>query len=286
MSTILTSPYTIPAALIRGEEVTGPGRWQPVNEKQRAWLPTLDLARPKALTLEEIKAILSGDAEVINQFFQENGSTIHLDPLAPNEFGVGIVLRWLVNWLHQGEVTELVGQNDQTYPAVFMNSKELTNHYAPGIVRERAIQIPTRDGRDRVFLFKPHRNPADEFELLELARRFLDEQIEMGGALTVFPMINAKVKGPLEWLLKMFKLTSNGHRFSIARGMRESLFQMDHVGASAVEYVAVVTTFESTGGPYEMVIDEPFVVVVQREGLELPLFVAFLDYDSWKRPER
>lgn len=290
MSTILTSPYTIPAALVTGETgVLGVGtEWspQPGNHTQEVFLQLYRRAKDMALTLPEIEAILSWNADDINRFLREHGFSIELEPLDDDTFGVGVVFKWLSDWLIQGEDRNIRGLDGRTYPGVFM--REDLRMYAHQASSYPAVAIPAANG-DIVFLTAMDSAPEDEFELIEAALRFRDTRFYRGQPELHFPMIDALLKGPIEWLLGLRATLPSGQKAFISQALRQSFFKLDPYGAEAGEAVALAVTLEAmVFQDQTVVIDRPFMAVVERpqSGLELPIFAAYLDIDSWSRPER
>lgn len=293
MKTILTSPYTIPAALITGERgVLGAGTvWYPQagNHAQEVFLQLFELARHGALTLPEIETILSWEADDINRFLRERGFSIELEDLDPDTFGVGVVFKWLADWVISGEDRDIRGADGNIYPGVYMTQDLMM--YAHQASSSPAVAITAANG-DVVYLTTMDSSPKDEFELIEAALTLRDTRFYRGQPELHFPMIDAKLRGPIEWLLELRAKLPSGRGAFVSQAQRQSVFKLDPFGAEASEGVAVATTLEGFGifepNPI-VVIDRPFMAVVERPqaNLELPIFVAYLTpEDSWSRPER
>lgn len=66
---------------------------------------------------------------------------------------------------------------------------------------------------------------------------------------------------------------------------QKTVFKLNHEGAYASQAVSHRTLL--IGGrrlEYTYRIDQPFVVWVQRKGIEMPLFAAKVGYADWKDP--
>ena len=81
---LVTSPYTIPAAFVATEHVVHPNglwvvgperRWNPVNEQQRRYLEIFKIARTEVGSIPEIEAKGSFVAEVLNAFLRLHTQT-------------------------------------------------------------------------------------------------------------------------------------------------------------------------------------------------------------------
>lgn len=281
--TILGSPYTIPGALKKGEEILGVNRiWEAQNAQQSKLLPFLTLGG-KALSLKEIEAILSWDEKLINKFLRDRGFSIELEPLDDNEFGIGIVFKWMSKWLIKGESRQIIGADGIRYPGAHMANSKLVM-YSHAASSNPAVAIPAKNG-DRVYLSMLNQHPRDEFDVIEAAQLLLASQQWEGKPDLHFPMVDARTNGPIEWLLGMRTTTTAGQGAFISQAQRQSIFQLDPDGARAEDAAAVGIELESLSSePTPVVIDQPFLAAIVRNGLALPLFTAYLTQESWKNP--
>src|SRR5690349_8611212 len=88
---LVSSPYTIPAAFVATEHVVHPNglwvvgperRWNPVNEQQRQYLEIFEIARKEVAAIPEIEAKGSFVAEVLNEFLRVHGFSMEFAMIA------------------------------------------------------------------------------------------------------------------------------------------------------------------------------------------------------------
>src|SRR5262249_31380424 len=126
---LVTSPYTIPAAFVATEHVVHPNgmwvvgsdrRWNPINEQQRRYLEIFEIARKEVTVIPEIEAKGSFVAEALNAFLRVHDFSKELEPFAPDEFGVAAVFQGVLAWLETGKAHTIVRFDGKTYPGVLM----------------------------------------------------------------------------------------------------------------------------------------------------------------------
>ena len=126
---LVTSPYTIPAALVATEQVVHPNglwvvgperRWNSANEQQRQYLEIFEIARTEVGSIPEIEAKGSFVAEVLNAFLRAHGFSLALEPFAPDEFGVAAVFQVVLAWLETGKAHTIVRSDGKTYAGVLL----------------------------------------------------------------------------------------------------------------------------------------------------------------------
>src|SRR5207302_1810865 len=114
---LVTSPYTIPAAFVATEHVVHPNglwvvgperRWNPVNEQQRRYLEIFEIARKEVSAIPEIEAKGSFVAEVLNEFLRVHGFAMELEPFAPDEFAMIATARQLMATRQQARTTQVL----------------------------------------------------------------------------------------------------------------------------------------------------------------------------------
>jgi hypothetical protein len=60
------------------------------------------------------------------------------------------------------------------------------------------------------------------------------------------------------------------------------LFKLDKTGAKAEAAVALGVTRGISLHNISLVFDQPFIAWIEKPGIDLPVFVSWCDYDSWK----
>ena len=212
---LVTSPYTIPAAFVATEQVVHPNglwvvgpdrRWNSVNEQQRQYLEIFEIARTEVAAVPEIEAKGSFVAEVLNAFLCAHGFSLALEPFAPDEFGVAAVFEVVLAWLETGKAQNIVRSDGKTYPGVLME------HDMPAFTvqghENPVISLPTQTA-DIVYLTMIEK-PADEFAMIATARRLMATRQQARMTQVLLPMVGLDVKVALEWLKGMWTLPQSG----------------------------------------------------------------------------
>jgi hypothetical protein len=286
---LVTSPYTIPAAFVATEQVAHPNglwvvgpdrRWNPVNEQQCRYLEIFEIARTEVGSISEIEAKGSFVAEVLNAFLRTHGFSIELEPFAPDEFGVAAVFEVVLAWLETGKAHPIVRTDGKTYAGVLMEH-DMPAFTVPGH-ENPVISLPTKTA-DIVYLTMIGK-PADEFAMVATARRFMATRQQARTTQVLFPMVDLDVKVALEWLNGMWTLPQSGPRLKVTQALRQTKVKMNEEGVRIQEAVAVGIAFAAVFLPHRHVIDRPFLLWVERPGLRLPLCVGYMTEEGWKNP--
>jgi len=96
-----------------------------------------------------------------------------------------------------------------------------------------------------------------------------------------FPMIDLDVKPDISWI----KGLRIGVDYWVDQAIQQTKFRMNEFGARAQSAVGMTLRCKGAGpGPH--VIDRPFLLWIQRDGMQFPLFAAVLCEDSWKEPAK
>lgn len=94
-----------------------------------------------------------------------------------------------------------------------------------------------------------------------------------------FPMVNIQQKVDISWLTDMSYDTSK-----IKEALQETHFQMNEKGAAA-QSAATVALVTCIAPPKPLfTIDKPFYLWIERPGMSIPLFTAYIDQSDWKMP--
>lgn len=278
-------PYAIAAALRAGEVfVKAKTPWTAGSDEQRRFLErfyTAD-AQQEAANIPEIASIAARTADAINRFLRERGFTIALDPfIGEDPFGVASVLDVAVAWTKVGAVTEIqVGVSQ--YSAVRLTGAQLRFHRASGHQHPIA-GILTQSG-DRVFMTVAGLGYSDLERVIQARElsRMRDVVGDYDGL--VFPMVNLSHQPDISWLKGMFAVGEDGRLAAITQAVQETRFRMNEHGARAESAVAYGATLGAAPPQRDLVINEPFLLWIERDGLSLPLFTAYVTPEDWKNP--
>lgn len=289
------------------EVVSSNGTWIAENPTQRRFLESYYDARAALRPLLghlsaddplKIASIASDEAVEINRFLQEHGFSINLDPFPPPpppRFGVASVMDVLVEWPDKGEVQPLLAADNNTYPGVKMNraSAFIVNQHEP------VVYLQTKNRDYQVGMIIPDDPIDDAFDLIDFVtarKEELGEDIRQRiSRLTrryqgvIFPKISLDQEPDISWLEGMW---TDGYYKGVSgpsiieQALQQTKFKMNEIGARAESAMAmrVMTLGAPAPEPEPYKIDRPFVCWIERKGISLPLFAAYIQYPDWKDP--
>lgn len=283
--------HPILACLDKAEEELGAGRvWTPTNELQtrflREFFPRMgDITKFSAA---ELKSILSKNADAINAFLAENGFQIKLEQFGELEFGVASVLNVLVEWLSLGKVTQLDLHGRGVFPAVHLKGDQGVDVLDAGSLSPHPIvSIATKTGDRLCMTIASEQHQG--FDLTERVQALRKGVSGLGRARgqfdgAVFPMVHFDREVDIEWILAMSTADANGIPAVITQAKQQTRFRMNERGARAESAVAIgiSRTCIEVRRPY--IVDRPFILWIERPGVELPIFSGLFAEDVWKNP--
>ncbi len=284
-ATVSASEYPIVAALIAAEEFLGGDRlWQPVNATQERFLAGFASGRAEASRIGEIESIASRDADELNKFLRRRGFPPGFRPFAERRFGAASVLDLLAEWKHEGAIVETITPDGRRFPGVHIGADGV-RFFSARRHRSPIACLETKSG-DEVFLTMLDEPPGGP-DLLgrahELSRRRRDNHDFAG---LVFPMVGLDQQVGLGWLVGMVTEDEEGMAWEIDAATQRNRLRMNEVGAraeSAVTVQVLAAGIRWKPKP-DHVIDRPFLVWFERDGLERPLFVAYVAEEDWRNP--
>ncbi len=169
------------------------------------------------------------------------------------------------------------------------------------------VVIVNAKNNDRVYMTIA-KKPLAGFDLLN-AVIDISSQTKTGTTMDCdeikFPMVTLDDKPDISWLLELGKealptpqLTTvlNNHPeiprppiMVITEALQQTKFQMNEIGAAAQSAVAL--TFDLVGAavddqiPSRYTLDKPFYLWIERPGVNIPVFAAYIDEQDWKKPD-
>jgi len=224
---------------------------------------------------------------VLNRFLTDEGFSIHLEPFCRDlgEFGVVSILDVLVKWLCEGEVTN-VTSNGSTYPAFRLKQdKHRLYFYKSNNHREIIVRIETQTN-DFVYITMSD-SSYSSFALLERVSELgLIDSCQSADDYdrVVIPMVDLGHEVDISWLAGMKTICQEGHDWHIAQALQQTKFKMNEIGAHVKSAVAISTLMGCLQRRKELVIDRPFLIWIQRQGISIPLFSGWIAQDTWKNP--
>jgi len=273
MVSVIGSFYTLSKCIdILGVDIN---EFKALNENQKNYL---DIYRNcKGANIPEIESKVDiGRVDRVNSFLSERGFDIGLNPIEPNDIAIASILELLLSWLEIGEKTT-IRYKDNTYTGVDL-PYGVNIRNVQGFIYPAAI-VDTKNG-DKVWMTVIDSIPNTSFEVFNLARKLISSpNIYPYGYKreVIFPMIDLDMKPDISWLVGL------GYRRNyINQALQQTKVKMDEKGVTIKEAVAIAVTLACVGPiTVPLVINRPFLFVVEREGLKEPLFSAYLDVDYW-----
>ena len=278
---------------LKGIGRVGKVDWQTTNKLQEVFR---DIFLPHLSEVDLLGVNLKYRADVcaavINQWFKEHGFDIKLDEGPPGSFCVGSILDVLVNWIEKGVKTEVDSPvTGKTYPAVEIKSgmsvfEDASAHPWP------IVQLVTREG-DKVYLTVAGNLPEWKFETcFPIASRISDLSNKVIRGMpsgkygkVVFPMVDYDDKIDLSWILNM-RTGNTTNDFYIHKAVQQTQFRMNEIGARARSAVGMqMRCMCAINQRPTLLIDRPFLLWIERTGINIPLFTGVFAEDVWKRPK-
>lgn len=276
--------YPIAKAVQEAEDlVLGPKRvWNAVNRNQTTFLEGF-LVPCREEKIPEIQSMASSDADALNKFLRDKGFSIQLQAFDENEFGVVSILDLLVQWLNTGTVTAIhTNGTDRKFPGVRIGGGEGVSFYsAPP--HEHPIACLATQSSDLVYMTMLD-DPPEEFALVAKAEELSREKkysFEFDGL--VFPMVSLDQVVNIGWLIDMHTVRSDGRRAEISQALQQTKLRMNEVGARA-ESAAAIGVRSLGAPPPDHIIDQPFLIWIERPDLVTPLFVGHITEEDWSNP--
>lgn len=264
---------------------------RPFNEQQKIFLERYmqDKNALKAFSSDELRTWVSMDADELNAILRKEGFGIQLDSFRPTEFGVVSILDVMMKWLHEGQRSSITVETKEAEPIRY-DAFELKNGFAVGKLSGYAhpiVTIKTKNedgtpGKDLV-----HLAVADEalggdqlwekiLKLRSLERKEVEEYTH-----AVIPMIDYDQSFKLDWLLNL-----NVNGWFISQALQQTKFKMNDKGARVKSAVAIAMMRSAMPMPSnKLIIDKPFYLWIEREGVPYPVFTGYLDEQFWKDPK-
>lgn len=274
------------AAIQSANELLGPNRiWTPSNDLQNIFIPDYYIPFQDKIDLirDMMKTKTSWDSEDLNAFLQENNSALRFDPFSPPYFGMAAILDLLVKWLREGKEIEVVTDDNNKYPGARIDGPGIEFFTAPGHTNP-IVKLYTKSEKDFVYLTVISQSP-EGFELVNKAKELIRSKstIRDYGAV-VFPKVNFEEDVDISWLVDLKTTAANGDPCRIVKALQQTKLKMNEKGAHLRSDVAITALRACADIRPDYVIKEPFLVIFEREGFELPLSVIYVTEEHWKDP--
>ena len=293
-STMVVSP--IVAALVKSEDILGKNRtWDAVNDVQQKFLKDF-FSRRKELSgfpEKELKCWASWVAAELNAILKKERFDIKLEDFAEDEFGVVSILDVLAEWLKEGMKTKLFFEH-QEYPAVRLSRTAEINDKPTklflGFVSDKysfpIASVATKSG-DKVWMTVANQ-AVEGFELVSKIENLRKLVSEHSTAThfdhLIFPMVDLDQIVDIGWLKGMQTNSDAGRHFKISQALQQTKFKMNQFGARVKSAVAIAIRATSVSISQNLLIDAPFYLWVERNGVSYPIMYAYIDANDWKDP--
>jgi len=288
-------PSSIHAAFVAGEAFLGSKPLlTPVNSEQK-WLLDSVFSRRDALRLlkpEEMNSWADNDAKRLNAVLKAEGMDIKLDEFKEDGFGIVGVTHVGVEWVEVGTKAGIMDSSGKIFSAVHMlphtsykigNKYELVTRFEvlmSGVHAHPVVCLFTKT-KDRYYLTVAEEEPIGD---VELCRR--TEEIRSSLSPTsdhyeflIFPMVDLDISGDIDWLKGI-----GTKDFVLDQAKKQAKFKMNHEGAVFKDAFAGGFAVTSTARPKFIVINQPFLLWSERDGVPYPLLSAYIDQEHWKDP--
>ncbi|NQT49413.1 hypothetical protein HQ571_01825 [Candidatus Kuenenbacteria bacterium] len=280
MSKTLTAcPHPILGCLKAAEVFLGPDRkWSFSNpsDKQRLFLASCIHAMKDVDLIPELEKIASLSHEEINSWLAEHDFQIALQPFGADTFGVASILDVLVDWFRPGEEHTMHTDSGIYTGAKLKSGFRLCN--LPGH-ENKVVELQTKTG-EKVYLMMGDA-PESELVMMKQVQEWTGQLVtsQDHASELVFPAVKLDREEDISWLIKMRTASANGDPYYISEAVQQTKFRLDHLGAHVRSAAAMA--MRCLGFSTIYTINQPFYCWMMRDGLELPLFSAYLDRDVW-----
>jgi hypothetical protein len=281
-------PYPIIGAVREIDDVLGKNRvWHPAKDTKQEPLQLEFLKKfyahravSELQTIPELEAIASFSAESINHWLAKRGSGTRLQRLPRGSFATACMLDVSSMWRTTGEVLRLPRMK------------------TPGVILKQDVQCFTSkaspiDTFARVMTSSGDIVSMAPFSAKSTMRPF--DLIAMVSNLNAkpchdfegvhFPMVDLTEEQDISWLQGMHTTDTAHALWYIAQSFQRTTFRMNQYGARAKSDAVVTVTRGMVHTPKPMLmIDETFLVWIQRRNLTHPLFVGYITPEAMRDP--
>ncbi len=300
--TVALPPIFDVLRLIEGQ-VKSSGMWHARSDDQARFLEeyyypgrTQFLQRSGRGDPLRVASIVSENADDINTFLRRHGFNINLGSFPPSplpRFGAASVIDVVVRWPSRGTPQNLMAADKKTYPGVKIGNADVF-----GVdQQEPMVILPTNVSDYEVGMIIPNepvRNPFDLIDFVQARQREIKnfrqrfDRLINGYQHVIFPIVSLNQEPDVGWFEGMSTTGVFGSA-AIERALQQTTFEMGLSGATARSaFASRVVRLGRLGRqpdrPYS--IDRPFVCWIQKEGVPLPVFAAYIPFASWKEPKR
>lgn len=254
--------------------------WVLVSDIQKQFIQDIYPGAKGLAQKVPMKTKVSDKANIINQFLEENGFQIQLNPFQKDEIGVAAIMKVALEWKKEG-----VNYIRQGYPTVSLGSNFSFMRW-----NDLDVVCPQTKNDDEVYMVMVSSNdiPKADVDLYLLGTKMLKELKEQPRNYdqVSFPMVKVDQTINLEWIVKM-QLHSSDPTFMpkyISQAIQQNKLAIDEKGVKVESAAAMGMRALSYHEIKEFIIDKPFLLVIARNNV--PILVGWIEQDSWKNPNK
>lgn len=276
--------YTIIAALNKAEETMDLKKnWKSKDEIQDVFLKMLKTGRNDIIG--EIELEVSDNADKINTFLKNKGFSIMLEPFPHDTIGFASILDLIMEWLFVGEKIKIDSKKGEKYDGVRIKKGGVTFFVSTGLGYEQTIACIQTISGDMVFIMVP-KKPVEGLDLINMTDTIyknMDKLPDVYGGLR-FPMVDLDITNDMRWLTGLSTINKSNMPAEISQAIQQIKFKMNDKGTRVKSGTAIGITLLATIPKPDLIINEPFIVWVERHNIEMPIMAAYVTEESWKDP--
>jgi hypothetical protein len=262
--------------------------WNVVNDDQQEFM---DLFYEKGMDGipklgEELRRKAAPDIDTINNWLAENGFEVKLtvDPGAGG-FAVASILDVLVEWMKKGSRRKITNELG-TFDGVKLKQDQGVTILQNAAVHNHPVaRIATKSG-DKVYMTPLDGLPDERFAIESRIRSIMlglnHQDYRYEGV--VFPMVNYDRQPDISFLHGLNTPTV-APGYYVTQAVQQTKFRMNEVGARVESAAAMTMRRKITNVKEPLVIDQPFLLWIVRDGIDMPLFGGVFAEDVWEDPK-
>lgn len=265
--------------------LNGEQKWTPVTDLQAHFLEHFIEYIEQVDALDgNLERRASNIVEEINGWLKERGFDIQLDKLpGRRDFYVASILDVLVKWLKKGD-KEVLNTSKGQFDAVRLKEgvaafQNLELHGFP------VVKIRTQSD-DVVCMSICERLPEDKFAIFWKVQQLQRIQKPYDCEGVIFPMVKYDQQVDISFL-KGLRTSDNPEEYwEVAEALQQTKFRMNEVGARAESAAAMSMRFCCAAIAHKpwVIINKPFILWFERNGIAMPLFSGTFAEDVWENP--
>lgn len=289
--TMVVAP--IISALVEAEKMLGKKQnWQTENLQQVKFINDF-FSKRNELSLfkpEELRSWVSDNADELNSVLVKEGFAFKVKEFLPHKLGIVSIINILIEWLTKG-AEETIKHSNKTYPAILMKNEAMAESQSLPIfetyvssVHEHPVFCANTKTGERVFMTVAEKEVA-AFSLVFVIEKIRKRRASRGCCdHLLVPMIDYGEVNEILWLTGLANTDKQGQKWEISEALQQTKFKMNcrgmHIKSMAMTPIRVTSNLS----PKIYEIDQPFLLWVERRGLDIPIIYAYLDETSWKNP--